>query len=96
MLAIGAMLAGCSAVLGIDDLHPPTIHGFLRFLRAEGFEAAYAARSGVTVEWLHAHGRWPEPCDCGEGMCEGWEMGHQWEDALLEDELRKSGLRPWW
>lgn len=24
------MLAGCSSVLGIDDLHPPTIHGTLR------------------------------------------------------------------
>jgi hypothetical protein len=27
-----AMLAGCSAVLGIDDLHPPTIHGAVRDL----------------------------------------------------------------
>lgn len=25
-----AMLAGCSAVLGIEDLHPPTIHGAVR------------------------------------------------------------------
>jgi hypothetical protein len=30
MVAIAAMLAGCSAALGIDDLHPPTIHGTLR------------------------------------------------------------------
>ncbi len=27
-----AMLAGCSAVLGIEDLHPPTIHGAVRDL----------------------------------------------------------------
>lgn len=26
------MLAGCSAALGIDDLHPPTIHGVVRDL----------------------------------------------------------------
>jgi hypothetical protein len=30
MVAMAAMLAGCSTVLGIDDLHPPTIHGTLR------------------------------------------------------------------
>jgi hypothetical protein len=29
------MLAGCSAVLGIDDLHPPTIHGVVRDLAAD-------------------------------------------------------------
>jgi hypothetical protein len=30
MAAMAAMLAGCSTVLGIDDLRPPTIHGTLR------------------------------------------------------------------
>jgi hypothetical protein len=29
------MLAGCSAVLGIDDLHPPTIRGVVRDLGAD-------------------------------------------------------------
>jgi hypothetical protein len=29
-----AMLAGCSAALGIEDLHPPTIHGVVRDLAA--------------------------------------------------------------
>jgi hypothetical protein len=29
-ICVVAMLAGCSNVLGIDDLHPPTIHGIVR------------------------------------------------------------------
>ncbi len=71
-------------------------------MTAEEFEAAYAARSGVTVAFLHEHGRYAEPCDCanpcdcGEGGCEGWEMGHPWEDAIIEDQLRAAGRRPWW
>jgi len=32
LLCTVAMLAGCSAVLGIEDLHPPTIHGAVRDL----------------------------------------------------------------
>jgi hypothetical protein len=52
------------------------------------FEAQYAARSDVTVAWLHAHGLYAEPCDCGEPECEGWAMGHPWEDAIVEDEIR--------
>lgn len=58
-------------------------------MTAEEFEAAYAARSGVTVTWLHQHGRWAERCDCGEPECEGWAMGHQWEDALTEAQTPK-------
>jgi hypothetical protein len=30
-----AMIAGCSAVLGIEDLHPPTIHGTVRDMAAD-------------------------------------------------------------
>ena len=41
----------------------------------EEFAEAYAKRSGVTVEWLRAHGREAQPCDCGENSCEGWKMG---------------------
>ena len=44
-------------------------------ITADEFEAAYAARSGVTVEFLHEHGRRAEPCGCGEDDCEGWAMG---------------------
>jgi hypothetical protein len=57
-------------------------------MSAEVFEILYAQRSGVTVAWLHAHGRYAEPCDCGEDGCEGWAMGYQWEDAIVEDSLR--------
>ena len=57
-------------------------------LTAGEFEAAYAARSGVTIRQLHAWGRYAKPCDCGEPDCEGWAMGHQWEDAIIEDRLR--------
>lgn len=58
---------------------------------AAGFEAAYAARSGVTVEALRRAGRYPEPCDCGDDLCEGWGMGWQHEDAIAEDEARRGG-----
>ena len=53
---------------------------------AEQFEQEYAARSGVTVAFLHAHGRFAEPCECGDPICEGWQMGHQWEDAIIENQ----------
>lgn len=57
-------------------------------LTGDEFEAAYAARAGVTVEALHRHGRFAEPCDCGESICEGWQMSHAMEDAIVENELR--------
>lgn len=40
------------------------------------FEEAYASRSGVTVKWLKQHGREARPCDCGDEMCEGWQMAY--------------------
>lgn len=49
------------------------------------FEAAYAGRAGVTPEVLHLWKRWAEPCDCGDEGCEGWAMGHQWEEAIVEN-----------
>ena len=52
------------------------------------FEAAYAARSGITVERLHQAGRYAEPCDCGDDICEGWAMGHQHDDALFDEDVR--------
>ncbi len=54
-------------------------------MTGEEFEAAYAARSGVSTGWLHSAGRYAEPCDCGEPECEGWAMGHQQDDAIIED-----------
>lgn len=42
-------------------------------LTREQFEAQYAARSGVSVEWLRQH-RTVRPCACGADECEGWQM----------------------
>lgn len=55
-------------------------------MTADEFEAAYAARSGVTVPFLHDWGRYADRCDCGDERCEGWQMGHQMEDAIFENE----------
>lgn len=56
--------------------------------RADRFAKDYAARSGVTVELLREWGRFPEPCHCQAFMCVGWQMGHQWEDALFDERGR--------
>jgi hypothetical protein len=40
----------------------------------EDFEAEYAARSGVSIEQIHAHGRGAVPCECDEPECLGWQM----------------------
>ena len=42
----------------------------------EEFEWAYAERSGVTVQWLHEHGRVAVSCECGQDLCNGWAMAH--------------------
>lgn len=51
-----------------------------RLAELDQFEAAYAERSGVTVEWLHEHGRHAKPCHCSEDECEGWQMAHDEDD----------------
>jgi hypothetical protein len=53
-------------------------------MTAEEFEAGYADRSGMTVGQLHALGLYPEPCDCGEDMCEGWAMDWAGRHAIIE------------
>lgn len=40
----------------------------------EEFEHGYATRSGVSVARLHQLGRCAVPCDCGDEMCDGWQM----------------------
>lgn len=52
----------------------------------EEFEQGYAERSGVSVEWLREHGREARPCDCGEDICEGWQMVHVKEESMFQDE----------
>jgi hypothetical protein len=74
-----------------DDLgHPDP---FVPAITAAAFEAAYAARSGTTVAGLHRLGRYAEPCNCGDDDCEGWALGHQQEDAIVENAGRKDDQR---
>jgi hypothetical protein len=63
----------------------PWYDNLAKLLAASAFEATYARESGGTVRDLHRFGRFAEPCDCGWEECGGWQMGHQWEDALFED-----------
>lgn len=59
-------------------------------LEASTFEADYAKLNGCTVHQLHVErGRFAEPCDCDFTGCTGWQMGHQWEDAFVEDMVRE-------
>lgn len=52
-------------------------------MTAEEFEAAYAKRSGMTVEQLRKLGRQVRPCtDCDYEHCEGWQ-------SLSGDALRE-------
>lgn len=55
------------------------------------FEQEYAARSGTTVQMLHAWGRFAGLCDCGdycEEGCKGFQMLH------LRDKLIDAGWTP--
>lgn len=49
----------------------------------EAYEHGYAERSDVTVEFLHAWGRFGAPCTCGEEECEGFQMMHL-RDKLID------------
>jgi hypothetical protein len=40
----------------------------------EEFEAQYARKSNVTVEFLHKNNQHGVPCDCGDETCQGWAM----------------------
>lgn len=51
-------------------------------MTGDEFEQQYAARSGVTIQWLHDNHLHAMPCDCGETVCEGWAM--DWERRQLE------------
>lgn len=65
-------------------------------MTATEFAEAYAARTGVTVEWLREHGREVRPCDCGEDICEGWRMAHvryEEEDARIMAEILQEGKK---
>ena len=59
-------------------------------LNVEKFEQQYAERSGVTVAWLHEHGRYGAPCDCREEGCEGFQMARN----VDENDNRIPFVRP--
>lgn len=59
-------------------------------MTGEEFEAAYAARSGITVDSLRGLGRVVLPCDRGEDGCEGWQSI---STDSADDEIRLH--RPW-
>jgi len=56
----------------------------------EAFEAAYAQRSGITVDELHALGRYAVSCGCGDEACHGWQMVRK--SYYLHDEALKIKL----
>ena len=64
----------------------PWYDNLATLLEASVFEHAYAEASGITVRELRLSGRFPEPCaNCDYKVCHGWKMGHQWEDAIVDD-----------
>jgi hypothetical protein len=54
-------------------------------ISAEQFEREYAERAGVTVERLRQLGRMVRPCDCGDEICEGWQMVSASQAAEIDD-----------
>lgn len=48
----------------------------------DAFERRYAERSDVTVEMLHRHGVFGAPCNCGEEVCEGFQMMSMRDDLI--------------
>ena len=51
-----------------------TVHEFL---------VGYASRAKVTPRQLLEAGRYPTPCECGDVICQGWQMARV---TILEDE----------
>ncbi len=60
-------------------------------MTADEFEAAYAKRSGLTVERLRALGRVVRPCDCGSEDCQGWQS----ISATTAAEFEADGIYAW-
>lgn len=54
----------------------------------DAFERRRAHAMGVPVTFLHAHGGFAVPCDCGDDECEGIQFAH------LRDKLVDAGWRP--
>lgn len=61
-------------------------------MTAEDFEAAYAHRSGLTIEELRKY-RTVRPCACGDVSCKGWQsISH--DRAKEYDENKSRGELP--
>jgi hypothetical protein len=60
-----------------------------RMMTAEEFERQYAERSGVEIDWLREY-RTVRPCDCGEPLCEGWQMVSHEAAEEIDD-----AAKPW-
>ena len=60
----------------------------------EEFEQGYAERSGVTVEWLHAHNQHGSLCFCGEDGCKGWQMMTRVEELTVARPIDVSNYSP--
>lgn len=43
-------------------------------MTADEFATAYAERSGLTVDELKELGLVARECDCGDELCDGWQM----------------------
>ena len=54
-------------------------------MTAEEFEAMYAKKSGISIQWLRDAGLRPLACACGEPECSGWAMVH---DDLVNYHMR--------
>jgi len=70
------------------DEDGPDDGGFYREDDGAQFALYYAKCARTTVAELRRQGRYPERCRCGMSYCQGWNMGHQHEDALAENEQR--------
>lgn len=53
-------------------------------MSVEEFEAEYAKRSGVSVEFLHEHNQYAVPCNCEENNLPHWQMKQRylWTAAI--------------
>ena len=55
------------------------------YMTREEFEQGYEERSKVAVEWLHEQNQHAIPCDCGDVLCQGWQMVNITNEIYKED-----------
>ena len=62
-------------------------------MTAEQFERWYVDNCGVAVEELRGWNRVVRPCDCGDDICEGWQMIPQWLADEIDARYSSQGQR---